>query len=322
MTLTDKQLALRKSGIGASEIGAIAGLNPWKTAIDVWADKLDLVERRDSEASSWGHRLEPVVAEAWAERFNVPLSALRTCDSLVHPQEAWVLATPDRLVEHEGRVSNLEIKTLGHRQAHRWGEEGTDQIPEEYLAQTQWQMLVIRAALNIKVELTYVAALIGGQELRSYVVPYDPALAGDLVDIGRDFWTRHVLTKEPPPVADSRRAAEYLAARYPRHEKPLLIADAAGRKALEHLRAAREAFDLAEAEKVAAEVAVKDLLKDAEGIESEVGKVTWKASKDRASTNWEAVAKEAGASDEIIRKHTQSKPGPRVLRCSFTNREE
>lgn len=321
--LTEKQIKLRKQGIGASEIGAIAGLNPFKTAIDVWASKLDLADHTDSEASRWGHRLEPVVAEAWAERMGLGLDKLKTCDSLVHPEHSHVLATPDRLVAIDGGLANLEIKTLGHRQAHRWGEEGTDQIPEEYVAQVQWQMLVIRASLKVDLRISFVAALIGGQQLRCYEVPFDPELAGDLLEIGTDFWKRHVLTREPPPAAESRAAAEYLAKRFPKHERPMLVADAEARKALEHLRAAREAADLAEREKADAEVRVKELLKDAEGIEAEgIGRVTWRASKERSTTDWKAVAEEAKAPPELIKKHTATKPGPRVMRVSFSEGEE
>ena len=39
MTITEKQLAARDSGLGSSEIAAILGRDPWRTAWDVWAVK-------------------------------------------------------------------------------------------------------------------------------------------------------------------------------------------------------------------------------------------------------------------------------------------
>ena len=50
-------LAERRSGIGGSDIAAILGLSPWKTAVDVWLDKTGQREDDtvgDAEAVRWG----------------------------------------------------------------------------------------------------------------------------------------------------------------------------------------------------------------------------------------------------------------------------
>jgi len=52
-TQTDFQRNRRK-GIGGSDVAAIAGLNPWKTPLQVWKEKVlgDTVE--ENAAMRWG----------------------------------------------------------------------------------------------------------------------------------------------------------------------------------------------------------------------------------------------------------------------------
>jgi predicted phage-related endonuclease len=35
----EEWLVLRRKGIGGSDVSAILGINPWKTAMDVWLEK-------------------------------------------------------------------------------------------------------------------------------------------------------------------------------------------------------------------------------------------------------------------------------------------
>lgn len=37
----------RRQGIGGSDVAAVLGLSPWKTALDVWNDKLGLSEEKE-----------------------------------------------------------------------------------------------------------------------------------------------------------------------------------------------------------------------------------------------------------------------------------
>lgn len=80
-------LAARRHGIGASEVSAILGLNPYRSCFEVWATKVtpgpmlpgddldgariigrEVAEALDSEAATWGVLLEPVVRTEVARR--------------------------------------------------------------------------------------------------------------------------------------------------------------------------------------------------------------------------------------------------------------
>ena len=57
----------RRTGIGGSDVAAVLGLNPWKTPLDVWNDKLGLSEDKGmSEPAYWGTVLEDTVAKEFS----------------------------------------------------------------------------------------------------------------------------------------------------------------------------------------------------------------------------------------------------------------
>lgn len=190
----DEWLASRRTGIGASEIAAIAGLSPWGGPVDVYCAKLGLSPDRHSDAMAWGLRLEGVIAAAYSEREGV---ALEPGYLVRHPDESWILATPDRFAPD--RLVELKVS----RTSEGWGEQETDDVPPHYLLQCQWQML---AAGYPRVDI---AALIGGVELRVYTVERSETVIESLVTIGRAFW-RRVLEQRPPDVDWSHPAAAKL----------------------------------------------------------------------------------------------------------------
>lgn len=306
--LTQAQIDIRKTGIGASEIGAVAGLSPYAGPLDIYLRKLDLVEDNAGEAAMWGQRLEPIIAEEYERRTGIKL---KLGETRRHPKEPWIIATPDRIAEDR----LVECKTASLRVAHRWGEPETDQVPEEYLAQAMWQMLVYGA---LRVDF---ALLLGGQEFRTYTVQWDAELAQLLIRKGRAFWFDHVLAAVPPPKGSAYAIAEMLRHRHPANTQPMRSATAEEMDLLRRLAAARAKAKAANEEKELLEAMVKQAIGDAEGISASFGRVTWRKNKDSRKVDWEAVARELGASDDLIKKHTTIKPGPRVLRCKFEDEE-
>ena len=61
-------LKYRKRGIGGSDAGAVCGLNPYRTAMQVYYDKIsDDIEENDNEAMRQGRELEEYVAKRFSE---------------------------------------------------------------------------------------------------------------------------------------------------------------------------------------------------------------------------------------------------------------
>jgi predicted phage-related endonuclease len=137
----------------------------------------------ENERMRWGTLLEPVVRAEAARRLAV---------EVVQPQqivaaEPWMRANVDGLI---GTDAVLECKTAGSGDG--WGEPGTDDIPEPYLAQCAWYLAVTARSL------AHVAVLIGGNDFRMYQVARNPDLEAAVLGRCRAFWFEHVLPQVPP----------------------------------------------------------------------------------------------------------------------------
>jgi putative phage-type endonuclease len=268
MTLTATQIAERAHGLGASEIGAIVGVNDFATIHDVWLTKLGLADFVENDAVRMGNYFEPVIAQMYADQSG---DVLAKCEWTCIGKEAWMLATPDYVNFTMGCL--VEVKHVGFRQMHKWGTEA-DGIPYSYLVQCQWQMHVTGARNVI------VIAVLGGVEFRKYVVSYDAALAKTLEDAARAFWTNNVLTRTPPAVDGSEGAKRMLKALYPRSERRVVQADAKTEEWMRKLAEAEVAIDAAEASKLEAQNMIKDLVRDADEVIGAGFKASWRTSKD------------------------------------------
>lgn len=157
-------LEARKTGITATDIPAILGLNKYKTAIDVWTDKIGTSSDNftpglgHQEAAFWGIQLEDTVAKAWAEQTGVTVRRI----GIIHNENnPWMLASLDRMVTgcKDGKCA-LEVKT----RSGYVGEEWDKGVPADVEAQVLWQLMVSG------LDHIHVIALIGGQRLVQHKV--------------------------------------------------------------------------------------------------------------------------------------------------------
>lgn len=202
-------LATRGEGIGASEIGAVVGMDHRSSPLKLFAEKTGALEPDDLseiEAIKWGHRLEHVIAEAFAAETGRPVmrgrerrySVLR---SVEHP---WALASLDFWTGEGDELWPLEIKNVSAYRAEDW-QNGT---PEYYLAQLQQQMLVTGAKRGTS------AALIGGNRLVWCDVERDDQLIRKITYHGALFWGR-VKQREAPDPDGSEATKETLRRLFP-----------------------------------------------------------------------------------------------------------
>jgi len=201
-------LAARRSGVGGSDAAIACGLHPYVSPLELYYDKTGevAVEREDTERMQMGRALEDAIADVFAERYDVKL---RRYPMRRHPVYPWMIGNPDRLIE--GAHIGLEIKNVDAL-AYRFGEWGapdTDEIPEPYLLQC------LHYAMLFDYREWHLAALVGGNTLKRYIVRRDPELETLLVDGEREFW-QCVERREPPEIDYARPGALALAKRlYP-----------------------------------------------------------------------------------------------------------
>lgn len=182
--------ATRKRGIGSSDIPAILGYSPYRSAAHVWAEKRGEDIGDDAgEAALWGTLLEPVIATEWGIRNRSATYPAPTIYQLDAPHR---MASLDRLVgtcPDGGGPCGLEIKAHSEWKAGSW----RDDVPDAVLAQVSWQLLVAGF------DHMHVAALIGGQRLVLHTVHRDDRII-DYVAAEADLVWQHILDGTLPPV--------------------------------------------------------------------------------------------------------------------------
>lgn len=274
--LTPQQQAVRSKGIGASEIAAVIGASPHRTALDVWLEKTGQVPSFEgNDYTEWGTRIEPVILKAYAEKNVVKVLPSGT---LVHAVHSFVIATPDGIVERDDDPPDdrhgLEVKLRGQEQRWLWGEPGTDEVPIDVAAQCHYGMAVTGLSR------WDVAVLFSNRQFLQYTLRRDEDLAAGLIEQARHFWFTYVVPRVTPPLDGSESTHAFLAKKYPNHAMDL-VAVAEG-PLVDYAAALREVKEQAKALEVRQselEVFLKDAIGEHSGLQLPFGKVTWNLTK-------------------------------------------
>ena len=192
----------RRKGIGGSDIAAIAGLNPWRSPINVYMDKLgELPDKEQSEFAYWGTTLEPIIADEFARRTGYKIA--RHNKQVQHPKYPWMLGNRDRRIV--GHRAGLECKATSSFNRNSWLK---GDVPEMYICQCQWYMAVTGW------DTWHIACLIGGNQFVMQEIQADPEVQAYLIQIGADFW-QLVESKTPPEIDGTEASTELLNIMYP-----------------------------------------------------------------------------------------------------------
>lgn len=309
MSLSSERKALGLTGIGGSEIGAVAGVNPWCRPIDVWRAKIEGREIEETLPMKRGRLLERAVID-WANE-DLGRKFVPNPETFKHHSSKLVFSTPDAL-DPTNTGDLLEVKTANRFTADKWGEPGTDEIPETYLAQVALEM----ACLNVNSAV--VAVLISGDDFRIYNVQRDRELEGRLIESAEKFWTDYVVTRTPPPVDGSESFADYIKSRYPANVAPLADASPEAVRAAHELRAVKAEIKALEEKELIAKNTLKELIGNAEGIRGNGFKVLWKNCKGSLHTDWEAIVRAINPPEQVIQAHTSLTAGSRRFTINFS----
>ena len=276
----------RAKCITGTDIGALIGVNPWKTPLDVYLEKVGLTHGiPDNKYMEWGRRLEAVVAKKYAESIEGGLQhgSFR--------RDGIIGGTPDYLTDS----AVIEIKTANARSEKDWGEEGTDHIPQQYLAQILWYMGLEHKSHGI------CAVLIGGNDYRVYKIARNEALLTHMIETAQHFWENHVIPQIPPEATG--RDNEGLKVLYPTSNQEIINAPCMCQLAEELDEINNEVTKFTRrAEEIVAEM--KAEIGPNAGINTGKHVATWKKTKDGAKTDWNKIAIDLHASPELIAAYT------------------
>ena len=202
----EEWLELRKMlGIGGSEAGAVIGMNPYKSAYTLWAEKTGRVaEFEGNLITEVGSYLEAFVAELFERETGKKVR--RKNKILVNDKYPFAFADVDRLVV--GEKALLEIKTTNSLPIMKQLRNSSE-FPEAYYAQ------VVHYLAVSGLEKAYLAVLINCREFKVFELERDEAEIEALMGAEEEFWCGYVKNDTPPPADGAESTTDTITAIYP-----------------------------------------------------------------------------------------------------------
>lgn len=259
----EEWLAYRKQGIGGSDAGAVCGLNPYRTAMQVYYDKTtDTAEAMDNEAMRQGREFEDYVARRFMEATG---KKVRRANFMYYDEgNPFMIADIDRMVV--GENAGLECKTASPFMAGHWKD---GEIPPHYLIQCCHYMSVCNA------DAWYLAVLVYGREFKYYRIERDEGMVSDLIRIERDFWEGNV-QRRALPEPDGSKLSDNVIAEYFKESREETVPLTGFDERLGRRQELKGEIERMEAEKRKIEQELKMYLGEAQKAESGLYRVSWK----------------------------------------------
>jgi len=305
-TNLDEWLAFRTKGLGASDIGTLMGLNPYKSKIELFYQKLGLIPIKQDEniPMFYGNRLEEFVANMWEyydgedaesviRNYNEG-TKIRHCRSvsgyIINSDYPHLFLSPDRIIVssetdkliYGGKLIRknfkgvLEVKTINGFASKQW-EAG---IPPSYVTQLQTYLF------GLEIEYGEIVFLEDGRKLWSIPMELNINLRDQIVATMNEFMDRIAAAKadienvhlyEPEP--DGTEAFEkFLNSKYSDSEsKTLQGTDEMFQIAVRHKVLSSEIKEMESQSRECSNL-LKNYLKEHEAIDfgEEKGKISWR----------------------------------------------
>lgn len=166
-----------------------------------------------------------------------------------------------------GENAGLECKTASPYVADQWKD---GQIPMHYQIQCYHYMSVC----NVKT--WYIAVLIYGKNFKFYQIQWDAQLIADLIQIEKDFWNNHVISRTLPDPDGSETADAVIAEHFKKSNSTHILLPESLNLKLKRREELISTMNQMEQEKKQIEQEIKLFIGEAETAESSQFQVSWK----------------------------------------------
>ena len=192
----------RATYIGGSDVAAILGLSPWKSAFMLYQEKIGEFEEEITPAKEKllgrGKRWEPIVVEMLVDELRGrghEVQILAQNQRYTDPEHSFLRAEIDLELLIDGEEVNGEAKTVNPWAATDWGDEDSDEIPIYYAAQVMHGLMVKPRNRAV------VAALTGFDDKpRIHWITRDEETIAGIRAREIEFWER-IQSRTPPEPA-------------------------------------------------------------------------------------------------------------------------
>ena len=287
--------AKRSYSIGASEAGAVLGLNPYRSPLDVYLQKIG-EQQPDEEnlAMTIGTFMEPLARRLFEEETG--FKCVKDNKIRIDPEYDFLTTNLDGMVI--GEKVPLEIKT-----ATQWDIE---EIPDWYYCQLQHQLMVSGY------QKIYFAVIVLGFK-KTFVVdefPRNQAFIDNMRHQLVQFWNENVQKRIPPDPISYEEASRVYSRFDP--DKTVEAPDEEFKKIAIEDRNHKAQIKILESKIDKGKTKVANLMKESETLlfDEEV-MATWRNNKDGEKFDYDQFEKD---NPLLAKKYTVVKPGARVLR--------
>lgn len=176
--------AFRKEGIGSSDIAAIVGCHLYKSAHQVYEEKVnDVVNTYTNSAMQRGIDNEEKAIASLSKILDMEFKPI----AVQHDEKSFIRASLDGYNEKDNVIAEIKIPSEKNYQ------KQVNQVPDYYYCQVQWQMIIT-----------------GSQQAYLYIynpdtdkghihwISPDIEYQAMLIKVATDFWENYVLPKKPP----------------------------------------------------------------------------------------------------------------------------
>lgn len=183
-------LSWRPAFLGASEVPAVAGIDPYRSAMTVYAEKLGLLNaQNDSAPMKRGRWLEHaafagLVEENPGVRFVQP-------NTFVIDHDLRLACTPDVLSEDDDGLVNIQVKCTSPGVFEDW-----DGVPLNYQLQTICEGMLLDASRSLLVVLVADSYSV---RLEYSDIPRHPEAEARIRELAAGFWADVAEGKMPRP---------------------------------------------------------------------------------------------------------------------------
>lgn len=256
--------ALRNKYIGGSDAAAVVGLNPYKSAYSLWAEKTGRLPGFEGNlATEVGTFLEDFVAKKFEAETGKKVR--NDNQSWLNDQYPWAIANIDRSIVGEDAI--LECKTTSELNLKNFK---NGEYPSNYYVQVVHYLAITGKKKG------YIAVLIGNKDFRVYEVERDEEEIKALMESEESFW-KYVTGDTAPAIDGSDSTAKTIGSFYPQSEAQTvdLFAYESDLEALFNVKAQIKALEAIQTEK---ENLIKDFMKTAEKGQCEGYSISWATS--------------------------------------------
>ena len=249
--------------IGGSDIGTILGLNPWKSAYTLWAEKSGRIEAEDisdKEAVWWGTNMEELVAKRFCMKTGKKVK--KTTYEFSCKEYPFLVAHVDRLGVGEKFV--LECKTTSARNRTNYNE---GEIPPCHYAQVQFYLMLTGY------DVGYLATK---RDSDFYVTKIDrnDEFIEEMKESAINFW-QMVQEDIEPPIDDSESTADTINEMYPESIQAVMDLSDYRQTVESRIQLAYQIRSL-ESIKRQCDSVLKSVMQDCESAVCDEYKISWK----------------------------------------------